>query len=177
MARKNKRDPAGANVVNLEIHCPVKTRALSILRSFATCMASEVGFDDDATSQIEMAVDEACANVMRHAYKHLGISSDLPPEKLEGELEKLEGCVLRLQAILGIDYLTISIIDHGIGLNRMPAGVKDMQEYQDRGGSGGLGIYIIKNFMDEVQVDSPGGTGTILTMTKYLQASTAKASR
>lgn len=168
MAKPNPQPPR-VDIVDLEICCPIETRVLSILRSFATSLAREVGFSDEEASQIEMAVDEACANVMRHAYKHLGISSDLPVEKRNLDNGVRRGCVLRIQAQMGKDFLKFTIIDQGIGLNKMPAGVDSVEEFQDKGGKGGLGIYIIQNFMDEVEFEFPENSGTILTMTKYIQ--------
>ncbi len=166
----SSRDNQSPDTVDLEICCPVETRILSILRAFSIAMADEVGFNEEGAAQVEMAVDEACTNVIRHAYKHLGISPDLPEEKRNRDDDARRSCVLKLRALLGRDYLKFSIIDHGIGLNRMPCGVQSVEEFQEKGGQGGLGIYIIHNFMDEVEYDFPPESGTILTMTKFLHS-------
>lgn len=161
-------DTSTFDEVDVEVRCPVETRVLSMLRCIVGALADQVGFEPEELAQIEMAVDEACSNVICHAYKHLGISPRLPPE--EQRPDHLRECVLRIKARLGRNYLRISIIDNGIGLNKTPPGVKSLKEYSDRGGKGGLGIYIISNFMDEVEYDFPPESGTILTMTKYLRA-------
>lgn len=168
--------PISRDTVDLEIRCPVQTRVLAILRTFVCSIATYHGFDAEQTDKIEMAVDEACANVIRHAYKHLGVSPDLPEEKQNADPETHRQCVLRLRIHLGEDYLKISIIDHGIGMHNKPPGVNSVEEYTDRGGTGGLGNYIIRNFMDEVEVDFPPESGTILTMTKYRTTAGAKSS-
>lgn len=155
------------DTIDMEIRCPIETRVLSILRNFVTSIAGYVGFNAEETDKIEMAVDEACANVIRHAYKHLGVSPDLPPEE-QAEISSAEQCILRLRLVLGDNFLKILIIDHGIGMKNRPPGVTSVEEYTERGGKGGLGTYIIKNFMDEVEYDFPDDSGTILTMTKYL---------
>ncbi len=162
------------DTIDLEIRCPIETRVLSILRNFVTSIAAYVGFNAEETDKIEMAVDEACANVIRHAYKHLGVSPDLP-EAEQAEDANAAQCTLRLRLVLGEDFLKIIIIDNGIGMKNRPPGVDSLEEYTERGGTGGLGTYIIKNFMDEVEYDFPEESGTILTMTKYL-ISTAKSS-
>lgn len=163
-------DSFGTGNVDIEISCPVETRILSILRSFVTALSREVGFSSEQTADIELAVDEACANVIRHAYKHIGVSSDIDSGSRDHEASK--ACVLRLRAQLGDEYLRICIIDSGIGLDNTPGGCNSVEEYTQRaaqGGRGGLGSYIIREFMDEVSYESPPGSGTILTMTKYLR--------
>lgn len=151
--------------MDLELCCPVQTRVLPLLRSFIATVAHQMGFDDEQCAQIEMAVDEACANVIRHAYKHIGVSPDLTESSSENVVRQ---CTLRVRLTLGSDWLRITIIDKGIGLVRSSPGVNSLEEFQERGGKGGLGIFIINNFMDEVLVDCPGDAGTVLTMTKYL---------
>lgn len=154
--------------VDVEIRCPVETRVLSMLRCIVSSLGRQVGFDEEELGQIEMAVDEACSNVICHAYKHLGVSPRLPPD--QQSRDRLQDCKLRIKARIGREYLRISIIDQGIGLKNTPPGAASLEEYQSRGATGGLGIYIINNFMDEVEYDYPDESGTILTMTKYLRS-------
>ncbi|MCC5876306.1 MAG: ATP-binding protein, partial [Candidatus Sumerlaeia bacterium] len=66
-------DNAITKSVDLEIRCPLDTGVLSVIRTFITSLSCQMGFSEDQAGEIEMAVDEACANVIRHAYKHLGI--------------------------------------------------------------------------------------------------------
>lgn len=167
-----------SDVVDIEIRCPPETRVLGHLRGLATAIAGERGFSPEEISEIEMAVDEACANVIRHAYKHLGISPDLntplpvPPLKPWDEENPTRpvDCIIRMRISIGNGMLRFRIIDNGIGLNNTPCGARDVEEFVERGGSGGLGLFIIKNFMDEVQYDYPPGQGTVVTMTKYLKS-------
>jgi serine/threonine-protein kinase RsbW len=156
------REPAEQDVLDFEIRCPVKTRVLSILRNVATCVAREAGFADEEIDQIEMAVDEACANVIRHAYSvdAEGRCPDVAPADF----------ILHLQVCVSENRISFRVRDHGVGLNKKPGGAGSIEEYVKRGGKGGLGIYIIRNFMDEVDYECPPGEGTILTMTKYLKA-------
>ncbi len=175
-------------IIDLEIRCPPETRVLSHLRSVATAIAEEKGFSLEEIGQIEMAVDEACTNVVRHAYKHLGVSPDVEDEKRvepvvvweEDEASKKESkpiCVIRMRITIGDDMLRFRIIDNGIGLSEEHSGVTNLEEYLEREGQGGLGIYIIKNFMDEVEYSFAPGKGTVLTMTKYLNKQTSNEAR
>jgi len=165
--------------MHFEIRSAPDTAVLWPLRTFATSLAAQMGFGDEEIDQIEMAVDEACANVVRHAYKHVGLSIDLPPEEQKKRAEhhcpSLDDCYLMVRICATREMLRFQIEDNGIGIERTPSGVGDIEEYVERGGKGGLGIYIIRNFMDEVEVECPAGRGTVLTMTKYLKPVGAKA--
>lgn len=177
---QDQRTEHEAAVLDLELRCPVEPRILGIVRCFVRSLALEMGFSQEEIEQIEMSVDEACANVVRHAYKHLGVSPDIddtdrrnPPHVWKtAECDKaLSQCHLVIRVSVGENLLRIQIIDHGIGLERMPLGAGSVEEYIERGASGGLGVYIIRNFMDEVVFESSGhGEGTALTMVKYLRA-------
>ena len=151
--------PPEEEVLELEIHCPVESRVLTYLRSIASQVARTVGFKEEQIDQIEMAVDEACANVVKHAYG----------DEMSRADRKRQECVLKMRIVIGPDRLKFCIIDHGVGVNNKPSGASSVDEYIERGASGGLGVYIIRNFMDEVEYLSPPGAGTTLTMTKYLR--------
>jgi serine/threonine-protein kinase RsbW len=157
------------NTMEIEVCCQAASGVLATLRQFAVCLARNAGFDEVQVGEIEMAVDEACANVIRHAYKHLGVSPDLGGETASNDDSVQEKCTIRLRASIKTDRLVLSVVDQGIGLYRMPPGVESVQEYQERGGSGGLGIYIIRQYMDEIEYHYPPESGTVLTMVKYLR--------
>lgn len=162
-------DCSTGDLIKIEVLCPVETRALSIIRTMVAALATDLGFAIEEVDKIELAVDEACTNVVRHAYKHLGVSTDLPPEKRQAPPPGTD-CSLRLEVRLREDSIQITVRDSGIGLNNTPPGVNSIEEYVERRGAGGLGNYIIRNFMDEVHYDFPPERGTVLTMTKYLAA-------
>ncbi len=172
MSGTDRPAPCG-EVIDLEIRCLPDTRMLAPVRAMATAIAAQQGFSPDQIDQIEMAVDEACANVVRHAYRHLGISPDLSDEERAAiHAAVSEGtagdCTIRLRVSLAEDRLVFQVIDNGIGIDKTPPGVARVEEFVERGGGGGLGMLIIRNYMDEVTYDQPEGQGTILTMTKYL---------
>jgi serine/threonine-protein kinase RsbW len=157
--------------LEFEIRCPVDTQVLPVLRCIVTSLSTQMGFTQEECERIEMAVDEACANVVRHAYKHLGLSPDVPADKRRPQ-EEMNECSLWLRFHISQEQLRICVIDRGIGIKDQPGGYSSVQEYQARGGDGGLGVYIIRNFMDEVEYDCPPDSGTVLTMVKYLRAAT-----
>ena len=51
---------------NLQV--PSTTENLAMIREFAAHVGAQAGMDESAVSKLELAVDEACANVIEHAY-------------------------------------------------------------------------------------------------------------
>ena len=46
------------------------TDNLSLIRDFTKTAAADSGFPEDTIGKIILAVDEACTNVIKHAYKY-----------------------------------------------------------------------------------------------------------
>ena len=100
------------------------------------------GFDDCATELMVLALDEACTNVIRHAYAH-----ERKPVRLEmTSLRRMVRFVLR-------DY----------GRKCDPAKIKSRALEDIR--PGGLGVHIIKQAFDTVTY-SPQAKGTRLVLEK-----------
>jgi serine/threonine-protein kinase RsbW len=142
----------------LLIQTPGHGSYLGYIRTIVGDLARKVGFDEGEAAKIEMAVDEACSNVVRHAYS---------PDK--------EWCwqhcdpEIRLDIRVEDGRLIIEINDHGQRFdfaNYRPAKMEDhLREMKP----GGYGIPIMRNFMDEVQYSSDDQTGNTLRMVKYLK--------
>ena len=79
-----------------------RTENLSLIRDFISTKASKAGLSKEDIENIMLAVDEACTNIIKHAY------SSYP----DGEL------VINLES--NSDKILISIIDHGITFNPDP---------------------------------------------------------
>ena len=100
------------------------------------------GFDDCATALMVLALDEACTNVIRHAYAH-----ECKPVRLEmTSLRALVRFVLR-------DY----------GRSCDPKKIKSRKLEDIR--PGGLGVHIIRQAFDKVTY-SPQARGTRLILEK-----------
>ena len=132
-----------------QLKIPSLSDNLEIIREFVSKIAAKAGFDDDAISKIELAVDEASANVIKHAYKEsqrkpIDIMIKIDPEKL-----------------------TVIVSDRGKGFNASKLKDPDMKEYLAKMRVGGLGIYLIRTLMDEVDFKSEPGKGNQVKMVKY----------
>ena len=50
------------------LQVPSSTENLALIREFVSSAAQQAGFDNNEIARLELAVDEACANVIEHAY-------------------------------------------------------------------------------------------------------------
>ncbi|MBN1903032.1 ATP-binding protein [Candidatus Sumerlaeota bacterium] len=144
---------------SLEIHCPGTTRILSHIRPFICSIARDMGFSDEEIAQIEISVDEACSNVLSHAY-----GNSLPGDY---RFDFQPSYQIRIALKVAKDHLQITINDFGVGNKKGPhVGVRNLEEYAQKGH--GLGTYIIKKFMDKVEISYPEDSGTQVSMVKFL---------
>lgn len=129
---------------------PSQTDNLELIRNFINGVAKKVGFDSEESNKIELAVDEACTNVIEHAYQH-DESKDI-------------------DIAIKIDYhkITIVVTDRGKSFNMKEVELPDMESYLAELRVGGLGIYLMKTLMDEVDYHSKPGVKNEVRMVKYL---------
>jgi serine/threonine-protein kinase RsbW len=128
---------------------PSQTDNLELIRNFVAGLAKKVGFDEDESNKIELAVDEACTNVVEHAYQH-DESRDI-------------------DIAIKIDYnkFTVIVTDRGRTFNFEELEMPDMKSYLAELRVGGLGIYLMKTLMDEVDYRSKPGVKNEVKMVKY----------
>jgi anti-sigma regulatory factor (Ser/Thr protein kinase) len=114
---------------------------LSAAREAVEQLALGGGLNATATGEVGLCVNEALANVMRHAY---GGVSDQPIE---------------LEARWNDDVLTITIRDWGSGENPEARPEKKHDPLKP----GGLGLICLRKLMDEITF-VPQADGMLLTM-------------
>jgi anti-sigma regulatory factor (Ser/Thr protein kinase) len=112
--------------------------------------ARAAGMDEQTTHQIQLAVDEACANVVAHAYA--GMQA--------GQMEI--SCTLEDQAFV------VRVRDWGQSLDPDAIDDPDIDAPLEERSLGGLGLYLIRQYMDQVEFDFDPETGNELKMTKRL---------
>lgn len=129
-----------------------KLERLSQIVDFVSQAAADAGFDADDTFHIQMAVDEACTNVVEHAYGGSG----------RGDIAVT--CVI--DAARG---LRIEIRDRGKPFNPnsvpMPNSIQGASDV-DQLSAGGLGIYFMRKLMDLVEFHFDERQGNLLVMEK-----------
>lgn len=116
---------------------PGDANSLAVIRWVITRLALTLGLKPDEVDQIEVAVDEACSNVLDHAYRTL---SPKPPLHLEIHLKDT-------------DFI-VDIIDQGHSFDYTSYIPPKFPDHWIEGHERGVGLYIIRQFMDEVHYES-----------------------
>lgn len=131
-----------------KVKFPAQFQYLDEIRDFVAEIARRGGFSDKEIYSIQLAADEAASNIIEHAYE--GVT--------DGELEIACG--------MKGDLLTIVLYDHGQPFD--PASVRppDLKADLSDRQIGGLGIYLMRKLMDEVEYESSTDGGNRLTLTK-----------
>jgi len=113
----------------------------------ATKLANEAGFDDEEVMKIAMAVREAAVNAVLH-----GNAYD-PGKKVTVAFERTA------------KDLVITIRDQGKGLD--PNKIPDPLAPENLLKTSGRGIFLIRSFMDAVEIN-PSQTGTEIKLIKHV---------
>ncbi len=132
--------------MNLELHFPSDPRLLQIVRSVVGQTAALTGFDEDDVQFIILAVDEACANVIRHAYGG----------RTDGDIV--------LSCSTKDNRVEFRLRDQGKAAEKARMRSRSLDDVRP----GGLGLHLIQSIMDEVRYDAGSG-GNELFLAKSLR--------
>jgi serine/threonine-protein kinase RsbW len=133
---------------------PTRTEELERIRQLVEDEARGFGFDQETSYRLALATDEACANIIQHAY----------------EGNPTENFVLEI-ATEGNRFVIV-LTDEGKGFDPRRQPAVDMSFYLKQMKRGGLGLHIIKLVMDDVAYDVAGNCANRLRMVKYLPTGT-----
>ena len=142
----------------LSIHLPGDVTYLAHIREFIVDLARKTGFPEEEIARIEMSVDEACSNVIEHAYS---ANKQWHWQHRDPEI--------RLAIHVADDQLVIEINDHGQHFDFAAYQPTDTAAHAHDMQTGGYGIAIMRQFMDEVTFSSSDANGNTLRLVKYLQ--------
>ncbi len=128
---------------------PGNYASLASIGQFVRGEAQQAGLDETAIYQVEMAVDEACSNIIEHAYGGEG----------RGEID----CTCQCEAA----RLTIVLHDHGKAFDPEQVKPPDLQASLEERESHGLGLFFIREWMDQVEYSAQPGENNTLTLVKF----------
>ena len=111
---------------------PAAEDQLEDIRSSVRNVLSESPLSQKAVNSVLLAIEEACTNVIRHAYLY-GPGS------------------IRIRIRLHQDRVVFSIYDRGRKFDFGHSEVPDLDRYVRTGRKGGLGLYLIRKMMDSVE--------------------------
>ena len=131
----------------VQLSVPSDARWLTVVRLTVSGVASRCGASYDEVDDLKVAVSEACTNAMEHAYPGA---------------DKGVG-VICIRCTPGEGEIRIEVEDGGCGFDPSTAQVVEDSAPEKRGG---LGLFLIRKLMDEVEVASQPGGGTRVIMVK-----------
>jgi serine/threonine-protein kinase RsbW len=118
------------------------TSALVELRSFLQRSLEAYGFSEVDRHQVTLAVEEVCTNLIIHSH------ASNPKEVIYLEVKELE------------KKLAIEITDKGDAFNLLEYEVPDLKKVIEEKRKGGIGIFLVKKIMDEIEFESKNGENT-----------------
>lgn len=129
---------------------PARGEQLAVIGDFVHEAARKAGLSERVAYHVQTAVDEACANIIYHAYDYEG----------QGAIEVCCECAH--------DDFILTISDQGRPFDpssvREPDVSADLEERRE----GGLGRYLMQKLMDDVRHDFTR-EGNVLTMVKHVE--------
>ncbi len=131
---------------------PSSTRHLARVRRFVHKHARMAEMNEQHAGHLQMAVDEACANIIEHAYR-----GD-PNEKVN------------LTLTINPDSIVVLIRDRGRSFDLDTYRRPNVVELSRKRKSGGLGVDMIRRVMDEVEYFHGDGFNEI-RLVKFLHSS------
>jgi sigma-B regulation protein RsbU (phosphoserine phosphatase) len=131
----------------LQLRFPARAAELKRIREAVRGGVAGCGCSVKSTADIVLAIDEACQNIIRHAY--CGDSDNA----IELEVEHRG------------DSLVFSLADHAPAIDPNRVKPRELEDLRP----GGLGTYFIRRVMDEVKFQRPAsGRGNLLRMVRRI---------
>ena len=132
-----------------ELKVDSRLENLSIISDFIDKVMRQIGTKGRSISEVQLAVDEACTNIIKHAYSEW---KDIITITLE----------------MGEEDLIVTITDRGKPFEPSSIPPPDLESDVGERRIGGLGIYFMRKLMDEVSYSFDAEEGNKLTMRKHL---------
>ena len=133
--------------VLLERHFPARAKVLCQTRSAVRDCLLDDACQSVAVEDVVLAIDEACQNIIRHAY---GGESDQE---------------IVLSIIRHDSHVEIQLRDFAPPVSPDCLKPRDLDDIRP----GGLGAHLIQEIMDDVSIEpSPDGRGNVMRMRKFV---------
>lgn len=136
---------------------PAATRSLADVRRFVAAQAEAARMGGAAVEQIKLAVDEACANVVKHAYAGA------------------DDATFDVAVDVSADRFEVRIRDTGVGFDRESYRQPDLARSIQNRKRGGLGVHLMRRLMDQVEYRSTEA-GNEVRMVKYRNGASRRES-
>jgi anti-anti-sigma factor len=138
----------------LELTVEADEGQLSRVRDFVVNVCETASFSPRETSNTKLAIDEACTNIIKHAYTEK--SGDI-----------------KVRAEISSGQVMFRIYDTGEHFDFASIKDPDLDQYVESGKKGGLGVFLINRLMDGVEYRA-NPDGNELVLAKKSRASVSK---
>lgn len=129
---------------NITLSLPSKAEYVSVARLTASVIANNMGFNIEDVEDIKVAVGEACNNAVLHG--------KCDQDRFHIDFEVYE------------EEFTVIVKDTGNGFDFIEYKEPDLNNPRENG----LGLFIMKSLMDDVEVTSSIEDGTCIKMVKKI---------
>ncbi|MCF6269905.1 MAG: ATP-binding protein [Melioribacteraceae bacterium] len=137
------------DITKTEIVISSSTDNLSLLRSFIEFHGREFKLNKREIAHISLSVDEACTNIIEHAYKNSKNG------KIKIKIDKNNNKIF------------VKLTDNGSKFDPSIIPEPNIAENQKLKKGGGLGMFLMKKIMDEVKYNAKGKSNELILI-KYL---------
>ena len=143
----SQTDLGGSGELLVALRVPSQPERLRLIRAVIAEAAQSIGCSQDCVRDIVLAVDEACQNVIRHAY-----GGDPDRE-------------IYLDIRLDEDHIVFDIVDFADPVDVEKIRPRNLDDVRP----GGLGTHFIKECMDKTEYPPPPeGAGNMVRMAKKI---------
>lgn len=132
--------------MSVRLNLPREVDSVPAVRRLLRCALAILKVDRQAGADLEIALTEACANVVKHA---------AGAEKFEVTLDVAD------------DHCTIDVLDNGAGFDASAAVAGNPDPDSERG----RGLYLIRALSDNVRMQSTPRRGCLIHFEKSFRAS------
>jgi len=143
------KNPEADPLLPVALTIPADAKWLTVVRLAVSGVASRLGASYEDVDDIKVAVSEACTNAIDHAFSEATGASP----------------AICIQCHPEENAIRIEVSDEGCGFDPERA-VVVVDEATASERQGGLGLYLIRKLMDEMEVVSRPGGGTKVVMVK-----------
>jgi serine/threonine-protein kinase RsbW len=122
---------------------------LGVIREFVVQTSRDLDVDEKIIPCLQLAVDEICTNVIKHGYGGKGGQIEVTVESTG-------------------DGIQVKIRDWGLAFDPQAVPVPDVSVPLEERPLGGLGLFLVRQMMDDVRFEFRGAEGNTVTMVKRL---------
>jgi anti-sigma regulatory factor (Ser/Thr protein kinase) len=128
---------------------------LAAIREFVAQTGHDLGLDEDLIPDLQLAVDEICANVIEHGYN--------------GQCGEIE---ITIEPIP--NGVRTQVRDWGVAFEPQQVPTPNVTSPLEQRPLGGLGLFLVRQMMDDLRFEFDAQNGNTVTMVKRFRSREGK---